>query len=300
MIMGEKIFFGVYGYPKSFLESPMGKKRENIFEWLYQLNLNAFLLDWTYGTSMTSRRAKKYHDLACKYHVELSLHAPKDIDFISLDPKRKKYSEKQLKRACELAKKLKCQDLIIGLGDSPVLLDREEVKKQLISLFLPYIKKYPSIRFHFEPAMKRKEYGSLEELISLCKDLDHCYPSFNLMRLHAWHGCTLIYPERIIKLLKQIEEGLGFDALSRLYVQICPISYEHGRFFPKTFGELKTGQLSFFDSNFEYFPKANDYIQAISSLGITPVTISNTYQTEELGAMRLRDTYFYHQLKEKK
>lgn len=296
--MGEKVLFGVYSYPKSFLDSAFGQNREHIFKWLHSLNLNAFLLDWTYGTPMSDDRAKKYRKLAKQYNIDLSLKAPKDINFITLNQKVQKHSLSQLQKACRLASVLGCQNIVISLGDSNVQEESSVIKKRVVDLLMPLLKKYSKINFHIEPAMRRREYGSLEELIDLSKDIPNLYPSFNLMRLHAWNGCNLIYPDRIVKLLKQIEDGLGRDKLNHLFVQICPVSYEHGHFVPKTFGEVKLGQLSFFDSNFEYFPKASDYIKAIRKMKITPITISNTYQTEEIGAMRLRDSYFYQKLKE--
>lgn len=296
-IMGDVALFGVYGYPEHFLKSKLGKRRENIFIWLNHLGLHAFLLDWTYGTSMNEKRAERYKMLAKENKIELVLRAPKDIDFTKL--KKVKNSKKQLIRACNLALKLDCMDIIVNIGSSKVLEDRTVLEKRLVEVMQELTKSYPTIRFHIEPAMRQSEWGSLEEVISLCKQVKECYPSFNLMRLHAYSGCTLIYPERIMTLLKKIEQELGREKLEHLCCMICPLSYEHGRFIPKTFGEMKVGQLSFFDSNFEYFPKASDYIKAIRRLNITPITFSTTPKTEEIGAMRLRDSFYFQKAKER-
>lgn len=296
--MGDIALFGVYGYPEHFLKSKFGKKRENIFSWLNSLGLHAFLLDWTYGTAMNEKRAKKYRILAKENKIKLVLRAPKDINFIK-SKKTWDYSKKQLKRACNLALKLDCMDIIVNLGNNKVLEDRCALEKRLVELMQEMTGLYPTIRFHIEPAMRQSEWGSLDEVIALCKEIKNCYPSFNLMRLHAYSGCTLIYPEKIIALLRKIEKELGRETFEHFCVTICPLSYEHGRFIPKTFGEMKTGQLSFFDSNFEYFPKASDYIKAIRKLSINPITFSATPKTEEIGAMRLRDSLYFQKVTER-
>ncbi len=298
IFLANDIRFGVYGYPKNFLESTAGKKRENIFEWLNELHLQAFLLDWTYGTSMTDQRAERYVSLAHQYDVKIYLKAPKDIDFISSKEEDQKKSLLQLKRAIDLAQKLACHDLIFSLGNTRVTTDRSELTTRLVEQLKPVIENYPDLRFHIEPSMRSSMYGNLDELLQLSKKIKGVFPSFNLVHLHALYDCTLIYPERIVALFQKVSTVLGKASLNKLVVQISPLSYEHGRFIPKTFGEIKLGQLSFFDSNFEYFPKASDYIQAIRSLNITPTTFSNTFETEDIGALRLRDSYFYQKLKE--
>ncbi|MEG1495569.1 MAG: TIM barrel protein [Bacilli bacterium] len=295
--MNEKPIFGVYGYPKNFFSSELGSRRENIFKWLFEHNLNALELDWTYGTFMNEKRANRYRELASIYKIKLSLHAPKNIDFISPNRNTQLFSLNQLKRALEQASKLSCSDLVVGLGLSNKEADITALINRLTKEIGPIIKKYPQINIHFEPALKINEFGSLEELLLLCKKL-HTYPYINLMNFHAYLGGTLINREKIIHIFKQVIASLGMEVLPKLMVSICPIAYQHGVICPKTFGEEHLGQLSLFDSNSTYYPKANDYIEAILKLNIRPVTISRTYQSEELGAMRLRDSYFFNELKQ--
>ncbi len=291
----EEIRFGVYGYPENFLKSEEKPRKEEIFAWLSSLHLQALLLDFNQVKSMTDKKLSLFKTLSQENDVKIYLKAPKEIDFITSDKKIQERSMKQLKHCIEIAQKLGSSNLILNLGNGKVE-NWTKKKKELIALLKPFLKE--NVNIHIEPAMYTYQFGSLEELIDLCKHLPSVYPSFNLMHLHALHNCNLIYPERIIKLFEEISQVLGEEVLNKLVVQICPLSYEHGRFIPKTFGEAKLGQLSFFDSNFEYFPKAKDYITAIRTLGITPTTFSNTNKKEEAGALRLRDSYFYQKMKE--
>lgn len=291
--MQEEARFGVYGFPENFLTSSLAKKRYHIFAWLNEKNLQAIELEWTYGINMNQKRAQKYYEESVTHAIKIILHAPKDIDFIHSSKRER--SIHQLERAYRLAVQLHCHDVVVSLGSSVKMCSTEEIKQDLVTILQTLQQKYPDIRIHLEPAMRKSEFGNLIELLDIASRVDRVYPCMDLPRLHVWNGCNLIYPERIMQLFRQVEQRLGKKALSNLIVHICPIAYEGGKIYPKTFGELKLGQLSLFDSNVEYFPKASDYAKAILRLQITPTTISCTTGSVEVGAKRLRDSYFYQQ-----
>ena len=55
--MKDEAKFGVAGFPINFFNSEYGKKRDNIFKWLEEINLDCIELQCTYGIRMQEEQA---------------------------------------------------------------------------------------------------------------------------------------------------------------------------------------------------------------------------------------------------
>lgn len=136
--------------------------------------------------------------------------------------------------------------------------------------------------------------GSLEDIIYICSKVDNIYPCLDLGKLHGREYGSLVNYRKINSVFNKIESMLGRDYLNNSYIRIYPVSYNlKGAKERKQFGEQFYGQMNLFNQSTEYLPKASEFINSIIKKDIYPITISITDKTEELGALQLRDIYFY-------
>lgn len=293
------IKFGVAGFPLNFFNSTYGKKRENIFCWLKELDLDCIELQCTYGIRMKKEQALLYRELADKYNLTLTMHAPYYISLASLKEEVVERSKLEIKKAFELASWLGVKRIIFhpGGGYGKTEFDRKNGIKRLIDALnsikdeidTKHIKIYPEI------GGKVNQLGSLDEIIEIVKNVDYARPCIDLAHLHARELGSMTSKEKIIEVLKKIENELGRNILEETHFHVYPVDYtEMGEKIHKAFGDkIERRQLSLFDSEEEeYMPKANDYIEAIKEMKLQPITICEAHNTQDIGAKLMKDLYF--------
>lgn len=294
--MNNKPLFGVAGFPVNFFASEIGKKRENIFLWLSNIGLNVIELQCTYGIRMKEEQAIHYKQLASKYNIVMTIHAPYYISLSSLNPEVVKRSKEEMKKAFSLAKLLGVKRIIFhpGGGYGKTTEQRTTGLAQLIDA-LNSIKDEvdtENIKLYPEIGGKTAQLGSLNEIIEICKKVDYAYPCIDLAHLHARELGSMNSTEKIVEVLKKIEEELGREYLEQTHFHVYPVDYgDKGEKVHKAFGEKKDNQISLTDDEQEYLPRAKDYIEAIKKLNINPITICEAHNTQDVGAQLMRDIY---------
>ncbi len=296
--MDKNIKFGVAGFPLNFFSSSYGKKRENIFAWLDEIGLDCIELQCTYGIRMKEEQAKLYHELAKKYNILLTMHAPYYISLASLKEDVVERSKLEIKKSYELASKLGVKRIIFhpGAGYGKTESDRREGLKRLIEA-LNSLKEdidTANIKIYPEIGGKVNQLGSLEEIIEICKNVDYARPCIDLAHLHARELGSMTSKEKIVDTLKKIEKELGRNILEETHFHVYPVDYtEKGEKVHKAFGDkIEIQQLSLFENECEYMPRAKDYIDAIKSMDIHPITICEAHNTQDVGAKLMKDLYF--------
>ena len=296
--MKNKAKFCVAGFPINFFSSKYGKKRENIFTWIEELGLDGIELQCTYGIRMKEEQAVYYRELAQKHNLILTMHAPYYISLASQNNEVVERSKLEIKKAFKLAKILGVSRIIFhpGAGYGKTKKDREEGLKRLIDA-LNSIKKdidTQNIKIYPEIGGKVNQLGSLDEIIEICKKVDYARPCIDLAHLHARELGSMTSKDRIVDVLKKIENELGRNILEETHFHVYPVDYtDKGEKIHKAFGEKKDdSQLSLFEEDNEYMPKAQDYIAAIKEIGIEPITICEAHNTQDIGALLMKDLYF--------
>lgn len=286
----EKAKFGVAGFPIHFFEEH--KKREHIFQWLEQLNLDVIELQCTYGIRMKEEQANLYRDLALKHHIMMTIHAPYYICLASMKPETVKRSQLEIKKAYELAKILGVNRIIFHPGGG--FQDRREGLEQLIAALNEIVPELDSsIHLYPEIGGKVNQLGSLDEIIEICKRVPIAYPCIDFAHLHARELGSMKSKEAMIAVLDKIESELGRDKLLQTHFHVYPVDYtDKGEKVHKAFGDRpEKGQLSLFEEDLEYYPRAEDYINAIKEKGLEPITICEAHNTQDVGAILMKSLY---------
>lgn len=247
---------------------------------------------------MKEEQAILYRDLALKHNITMTIHAPYYISLASTKADVVEKSKEEIKKAYELAKILNVKRIIFhpGGGYGKTKTDRENGLQRLIEN-LNSIKKEldtENIKIYPEIGGKINQLGSLDEILEICKKVDYARPCIDLAHLHARELGSMNSKEKIVEILKKIEKELGKEILNETHFHVYPVDYtSKGEKVHKAFGERKNNsQLSLFDEEDEYMPKAKDYIDAIKEIGLEPITICEAHNTQEIGAILMKNLYY--------
>ena len=239
-----------------------------------------------------------YRELAEKNNLIITMHAPYYISLASIKPEVVERSKLEIKKAFELADILGVKRIIFhpGAGYGKTEEDRKVGLDRLINalnsiedeLDTKNIKLYPEI------GGKINQLGNLDEIIEICKKVKYTRPCLDLAHLHARELGSLNSKEKIVEVLKKIESELGREILEETHFHVYPVDFtDKGEKVHKAFGDKKDdSQLSLFVNDDEYMPKAEDYIGAIKELNLTPVTVCEAHNSQDVGAKLMKDIYF--------
>lgn len=295
--MKNDIKFCVAGFPVNFFSSKYGKKRENIFKWIKENNLDGIELQCTYGIKMSDEQALLYRKLVKENNLIITIHAPYYISLASTKPEVVERSKLEIIKAFELAKKIDAKRIIFhpGAGYGKNELDRQEGLKRLIDALNSIEKELDTknIKLYPEIGGKINQLGSLDEIIEICKNVKYARPCIDLAHLHARELGSMASKEAIISVLNKIENELGRDILEETHFHVYPVDYtDKGEKIHKAFGDKKEiEQLSLFDNDDDYYPKAEDYIAAIKEMNIKPITICEAHNSQDKGAILMKKIY---------
>lgn len=288
----QRVMFGVAGFPINFFSSSSGKKRENIFKWLREeLDLDLLELQCTYGIKMPKEQAIHYRSLAEKYDITLTMHAPY---YISLSSKKADVvvrSKETVLKAFELANTLGVKRIIFHPGGGYE--NREKGLDQLIDALNDLKKdiKYKDIYLYPEIGGKVNQLGSLDEIIKICKSVDYTRPCIDLAHLHAREIGSLTSKDKILEVMDKIEKELGSDILGETHFHVYPVDYtEKGEKVHKSFADKKE-EVSLFEEDNYYYPRAEHYIEALKVKKINAFTICEAHNSQDIGAMLMKKLY---------
>jgi deoxyribonuclease-4 len=123
---------------------------------------------------------------------------------------------------------------------------------------------------------KRTQFGSLEDILYLCQEVDGILPCVDFCHIHARKGKANSYSE-FHRILKKIEKKLGSKAIKNMHIHISGVDYNDK-------GEKK--HLNLRDSDFRF----DDWIQALKDYGVEGTIICESPNLEQ-DAMMLKQLY---------
>ena len=124
---------------------------------------------------------------------------------------------------------------------------------------------------------KRTQFGSLEDILNLCREVDGILPCIDFCHIHARGGKANSYSE-FHRILKKIEKKLGSRAIKNMHIHISGVDYNDK-------GEKK--HLNLRDSDFRF----DDWVQALKDYGVEGMIICESPNLEQ-DAMMLKHLYW--------
>ncbi len=268
--MKTKIRFGTSGNPPNFFKSKFGKDRMLALDWIDSIGLNAYERMMTYGARMKEEDAIEFGKRAKELDIAISIHAAYYIVLTSEKKEVVKNSINEMKKTIKLAKLMNCKKIVFhpGFGDN--------VEKLIKNLKIIEKDKPKDIKILPETMGKKSQLGSLDQVLTICEKTD-CDPCIDFGHIHAREGGSLKTKEDIRRVLLKIEKRLGKRILKKLHCHYYPIEYtEKGEKVHRAVTEK------------EFYPKFKPFAELILEYNMCPTLISESKNSQDIGALEMK------------
>lgn len=272
----ERLLFGTAGIPHS---TP---KKNNPIEGVRQihaLGLDCMQLEFAHGVRMKDEVSSGLRKVSYELGVPLTSHGPY---YINLNAREQDKIDSSVERIIQTAK---ISDLCgaesmtfhaaFYMKDSPFdVFDLVEKSLNVIQERLSRL----DIEIELRPELtgKTSQFGSLEELITLTKNVNACHPCMDFSHLYARTGEYNSY-EDFCKVIDRLGEELGKESLKNMHIHISGIS-------SNSKGDLKHLNLNNSDFNWK------DLIRALKDKDCRGYIICNSPNLEK-DALMLKEYY---------
>jgi len=284
--------FGVAGYPLAF-KNKFKTKHFNIFEWLKDLHLDSFEMQMTYGPRTRKEKCIRFKKLSEEFGIEITIHAAYYIVLTSKEKIKVKRSIESLKKTFELANLLGAKKIVLHPGslykerpDQPLKRFIENVDKFFDDIGKTDIMLFP------ETAGKVAQLGSVDEILTISKNIDNCFPCIDFGHVHARNLGGLQTKAQIDNLFKKLDQAGAFD--QKIHFHYTPIKYgKRGEISHKKISDIidqkereKTGR-----DDKRYHPRLEGIIDNVIKYGLNSTIISEAFNSQEVAAQKMKQ-YF--------
>ncbi|MFC1928120.1 TIM barrel protein [Chloroflexota bacterium] len=270
-----ELLFGTGGTPHSAKSSATTSGIERIAE----LGLGCMEIEFVQGVRMGEPTAGQVAETAAREGVKLSAHAPYFINFNAHEPEKIRASQKRLLQTARIASLCGAQSVAFHaafyLGDPPEKA-YNTIRKYLAEVIHQLRQENNRVWIRPELMGKHSQFGTLEEILQLCTELEGLAPCIDFAHWHARTGVFNSYQE-FASILLQIRERLGRAALDDMHIHLSGIRY--GRK-----GEIK--HLNLEESDLQYV----ELLKALMDYEVKGLAICESPNPEE-DALLLQGTY---------
>lgn len=235
----DKLLFGISGLPMGTEEGKKFNYATGI-EYLKSIGLDAMELPFVRSVNITSKNKDVVYKTKVDNNFYLSAHGSY---FINLNAEEEEKVDKSIERIIKGADAL---DLVQGrsLVFHPGFYLKSS-KEDTFNKILLNLKRLPeaNIDYRLETTGKPTQFGSLEEIVALCKEVKTCKPCIDFSHLHAREVGALKEYKNFAYILEYIGEHLGRESLDDMHIHMSGINYtEKG----------ERNHLPFDESDFNY------------------------------------------------
>ena len=174
-----------------------------------ELGLNAMEIEFVRGVKMSLEMAKQVGELARKLKIRLSVHAPYFINLCSQDEKKLENSKRMILDSAERAEAMQADIVVFHPGYYGKLSTQEALEKvgkacedlrdRMQSMGIE------NVRLGLETMGKQSTFGTLEEIIEICRKVKDCAPVIDFAHIFARQAGRIDYGKifdsvRVLKL----------------------------------------------------------------------------------------------------
>jgi deoxyribonuclease-4 len=236
VIFLRKVLFGPAGYP----DDARGNLKR-VFEILEEAGVNALEYAAVHGLRTTEEKAKHIGDLAKQNGITMSMHAAYYINLASKNPDIRERSRQRLVKALKYAPLIDVKRIVFHPGTQGGLTPEEAhivVRDALRSVWEEAGHLGGGAFLAPEIAGKIVMYGSVDQIIDLCQDVEGCIPTIDWAHLYARSQGHVNDRENYQKILTKFESELGSFFVDNMHFHISGITFtERGEVSHQPLGE---------------------------------------------------------------
>jgi len=198
-----KIYLGTAGIPIST------KSRDTIegIKRIRELGLNAMEVEFVQGVRMKAEKAKEAGNIAKSLNVRLSVHAPYFINLCSEDPEKVNSSKKRIIDSADRANVMNADTIAIHIAFYGKMGSKEcynKIKSELGDVVDIAKDNGIKVKFGIETMAKETAFGTLDEVISISKEIKSVVPYIDWAHTFGRQGGKIDYGEIIDRLIKEL------------------------------------------------------------------------------------------------
>ncbi|MFQ5831847.1 MAG: TIM barrel protein [Candidatus Thorarchaeota archaeon] len=272
----EKIRFGPAGYP----ETAKGKLT-SVFQILGDAGLEALEYAAVYGLRLGESRAREIGELARKHDISMSMHAAYYISLASRDAEVRKRSKGRLIKTLQFAPLMGVKRIVFHAGGYSGLNPDEAyrvVKDAILEVWEKAGHLGEDAFLSPETAGKLGSFGSVDELLRLCSEIDRTLPTIDWAHLHARSQGKSSDKDSYLRVLGQFEDALGRRFVDNMHFHVSGIKF------------TSRGEESHRPLGGRWGPDILPLMKIVSEVGYKPTFISET-PTPIRGALYAKALY---------
>jgi len=259
------LHFGTAGVPFSAADDSSLAGIERI----KGLGLDGLEIEFVQGVKMGFDTAAKVKEKAAKLGVRLSVHAPYHINFNSADPGIRLQSRERLLKTARVGNACGAASAVFHAAfygqDTPEK-TYEAVKDELRAVMSVVRSERLAITLRIETMGKHAQFGSLDEVLAMCRDVDGHQPCLDFSHLYAREGKINSYLD-FERVLSKVARKLGPRSLRNVHIHIAGIHFGDR-------GEIK--HLNLEETQF----RTEEWLQALRDLGVEGMVICESPNLE--------------------
>ncbi len=261
-MLTREIRFGPAGYPHE-----AGGSVKKVFKILSEVGMNAFEYAAVYGLRTKEEKAKLIGDLSRNAGIAMSMHAAYYISLASNTLRIREASKQRLVKALKFAPLMNVKRIVFHAGYHGDR-SREEAHVIIRDALREVWEKAGSLGegayLAPEIAGKISAYGSEEQIIRLCQEVDGCIPTIDWAHLYARSQGKINDKESYLKVISQFENELGNLFVQNMHFHVSGITFtEKGEAAHRPLGQ-------------EWGPDILPLAEIVRECGYKPIWISET------------------------
>ena len=220
----KKLLFGTAGIPISTKPSTTinGIKR------VKELKLSCMELEFVRGIYLKENKTEEIKQLSKKENIILSCHAPYYINLNSEDKKKYHASISYIVNSAKIASLCNCYSVCFHAGyyqKQPPEKVYTKIK-QAIKEIISKVKQFDN-KIYIRPEISGKvsQFGNLNEIIKLSKEIEQVQPCIDFAHQHARTIGEYNTKKDFKETLTQIEKHLGRYSLNNMHIHLSGINY---------------------------------------------------------------------------
>jgi deoxyribonuclease-4 len=257
-----KILFGPAGYPS---EARGSVKR--VFQILSEVGIDALEYAAVHGLKTKEDRAKIIGELAKENGIAMSMHAAYYISLASKTPRIRKTSKDRLVKALRFSPMMNVKRIVFhpgylgGLGNEEAHVVIRDALRRVWELAGD---QGGGAVLAPEIAGKLSAYGSVDQIIRLCQEVDGCIPTIDWAHLYARSQGEVNDKRSYLRILTKFENELGDLFVNNMHFHISGITFtEKGEAAHRPLGQ-------------DWGPDILPLMEVVRENGYTPTFISES------------------------